>query len=482
MKKKIAAIGEKINSIFQKCPLVTIKVPKDHPLILVTASVDWEKLIEKAKEIRRKKLKMPWVGRSPHLRQLIGAVILRALKKCTLQEAMDLMRNYAPARILCGLINEKGEDSGWTPDFRTVWDFEELLGADGVAELTADLLRLAKDFGFTDSKTLCSDTTAQEASIPYPTEVGLMHGFSKTIENILKTVKEIPKQLRDPAAVVVEKIGKKVREYRLFAKNSGKKTESHQVAPEADEILARHGRSIIHRDEIHGSKALGKGKTRSQSAGTAAENGYKAHAASQIFYQKWQAYLQQDHLAFSPRGAINCTRKEWKESRIRPEMAGESSSGWLCLDSYPFIVKTTVGFRLCSSSNQRTYRFIWRAAEGIRIRSRSMEPTAHSTNQGQRGKKSSDCSERKSEMEGFRSMQKANDTGARAGRGLNWMLEEDRLQQAPYKKYTRNVKISSKNSLAIKFDEFSQRYGNCNGSVRAIGTFIEMPVILTSNP
>lgn len=223
MKKKIAAIGEKINSIFQKCPLVTIKVPKDHPLILVTASVDWEKLIEKAKEIRRKKLKMPWVGRSPHLRQLIGAVILRALKKCTLQEAMDLMRNYAPARILCGLINEKGEDSGWTPDFRTVWDFEELLGADGVAELTADLLRLAKDFGFTDSKTLCSDTTAQEASIPYPTEVGLMHGFSKTIENILKTVKEIPKQLRDPAAVVVEKIGKKVREYRLFAKTQERK-------------------------------------------------------------------------------------------------------------------------------------------------------------------------------------------------------------------------------------------------------------------
>src|SRR5215210_478420 len=311
---------------------------------------------------------------------------------------------------------------------------------------------------------------------------GLDAWVLKDNREYLKNGKRNPETAPRPCSSSSRKNWKESSRIPLICKNSGKKTESHQVAPEADEILARHGRSIIHRDEIHGSKALGKGKTRSQSAGTAAENGYKAHAASQIFYQTWQAHLQQDHLAFSPRGAINCTRKEWKESRIRPEMAGESSSGWLCLDSYPFIVKTTVGFRLCSSSNQRTYRFIWRAAEGIRIRSRSMEPTAHSTNQGQRGKKSSDCSERKGEMEGFRSMQKANDTGARAGRGLNWMLEEDRLQQAPYKKYTRNVKISSKNSLAIKFDEFSQRYGNCNGSVRAIGTFIEMPVILTSNP
>lgn len=223
MKKKIAAIAEKINFIFQKCPSVTIEVQKDHPLIVVTASVDWKKYIEKVKEIRRKKLKMPHVGRSPHLRQMIGAVILRALKRCTLLEAMDLMRNYAPARILCGLIDEKGVDSGWTPDFRSLWDFEQLLGPEGIAELTADLLRSAKDFGFTDSKTLCADTTAQEASIPYPTEVGLMHSFSKTIQNLLSSVKTGSSQLRDKATSIIEEISQKVRKYRLFAKTPEKK-------------------------------------------------------------------------------------------------------------------------------------------------------------------------------------------------------------------------------------------------------------------
>jgi IS5 family transposase len=223
MKKKIAAIGEKINSIFQKCSSVSIKIQENHPLVLVTAAVNWDEYIKKVEEIRQKKLKRPHVGRSPHLRQMIGAVILRALKRCTLQEAMDLMRHYAPARILCGFIDEKGVDSGWTPDFRTLSDFEALLGADGIAELTADLLRSAKDFGFTDSKTLCSDTTAQEASIPYPTEVGLMSSFAKSIQSMLQTVKTGSVQLRDKAISTIEDIAKKVREYRLFAKTPERK-------------------------------------------------------------------------------------------------------------------------------------------------------------------------------------------------------------------------------------------------------------------
>ena len=223
MKKKIAAIAKKVNSIFKKCHSVTIEVQQDHPLILVSASVNWENYVQKAQEIRKQKLKKPQVGRTPHLRQLVGAVILRAIKRCTLQECMDLMRHYAPARILCGLVDEKGVDSGWTPDFRTVSDFEILLGADGVAALTDNLIVAAKDLDFTDSKTLCSDTTAQEASIPYPTEVGLMSSFAKSIESMLQTIESGSDQLRAKAHSKIASISKKVREYRLFAKTPERK-------------------------------------------------------------------------------------------------------------------------------------------------------------------------------------------------------------------------------------------------------------------
>lgn len=260
MRKKIAAIAEKINFIFQKCPSVTIKVQKDHPLILVTASVDWEKYIERTKEIRRKKLKMPHVGRSPHLRQMIGAVMLRALKRCTLLDAMDLMRHYAPARILCGLINEKGEDCGWTPDYRSLWDFEQLLGPDGIADLTADLLRSARDFGFTDPKTLCADTTAQEASIPYPTEVGLMHSFAKTVQNILSTVKTGSTQVRDKIVSTIEDISKKVRKYRLFAKAPEKKQALTKSLLRLTKSLHSTATQLAGELKIAGQKLSAKGK------------------------------------------------------------------------------------------------------------------------------------------------------------------------------------------------------------------------------
>lgn len=260
MKKKLAAIAEKINFIFKKCPSVTIETQKDHPLILVTASVDWEKYIERVKEIRKKKLRLPHVGRSPHIRQMIGAVMLRALKKCTLQEAMDLMRNYAPARILCGLIDENGVDSGWTPDYRSVWDFEQLLGPDGVSALTADLLRSANDLGFTDSKTLCADTTAQEASIPYPTEVGLMHSFSKTVQSILKTVKIGSVQLRDKAISTIGNIFKKVRKYRLFAKTPDRKQRVMKSLFRLTKSLHSAATQLAEEMKCVGQKLSAKGK------------------------------------------------------------------------------------------------------------------------------------------------------------------------------------------------------------------------------
>lgn len=236
-----------------------MKAEEGHPLILLTAAIDWEKSIQKAKEIRSKKLRMPQVGRAPHLRELIGALLFRTIKKCTLLEAMDMMKNYVPARILCGLVDTEGNNTDWTPDYRTLWDFEVLMGADGISELTADLLILARDFGFTDGEVLCSDTTAQEASIPYPTEVGLMHSFGKTIQSVLNTVQVGSREVRKQAGFILGDIFKKVRGYRLFAKTPEKKQEVTQSLLKLTKELHTFGKGIETELKAMGQKLKGQG-------------------------------------------------------------------------------------------------------------------------------------------------------------------------------------------------------------------------------
>jgi hypothetical protein len=223
MIKKLASICSKIKGFSKKFREIVIKVPEDHFLVVLTGILEWEELIRVAKARRTQVLKMPHVGRRPHLREMLGVLILRAIKSCTLQEAMDLARHYAPARILCGFIDDKGVDSGMGPDFRTISDFEILMGQEGLREINAIVLRAAAKLGFADIKGLCADTTAQEAAIPYPTEVGLMRSFARSVINGITALKSIPGALKEQVLEFGEKINKEVRKYRLFAKDLGEK-------------------------------------------------------------------------------------------------------------------------------------------------------------------------------------------------------------------------------------------------------------------
>lgn len=229
MVKQIAEVRSKIKNISQKSLEVRVRVPEDHFLVTLTAILEWEQLIEIARARRSAVLKMPQVGRRPHLREMLGVLVLRAVKSCTLQEAMDLARHYAPARILCGFIDETGKDSGLGPDFRTISDFEILMGEAGMKQFNAVVLRAAAVLGFADIKGLCADTTAQEASIPYPTEVGLMRSFARSVLNGVKAFVGLPSTMKKEIQDIVEGIGKKVRKYRLFAKTSEEKRAIGQI-------------------------------------------------------------------------------------------------------------------------------------------------------------------------------------------------------------------------------------------------------------
>lgn len=200
-----------------KPPSLRIRIAPDHLMVVLKKQLDWDLLEEIVINCRKRKIKNA-AGRKPHLLILLGAVIVRCLKSCTLRETAELIRYFAPARHLCGL----GLLS-WTPDFRTISDFEIMLGPEGLNEINDHILHTAHQAGFVDIKGLCSDTTAQEARIPYPNEVGLMNSFARSVSTAARCLTGKSSALLGKICSQTTLIKKLVRKHRLFCKKRPEK-------------------------------------------------------------------------------------------------------------------------------------------------------------------------------------------------------------------------------------------------------------------
>lgn len=201
-----------------------IPLPDNHPMVVLTDTVDWTGMEVRAEEIREKKLKNA-AGRPPHLRATLGALILMALRKLPYREVEEQVRYYAPARYLCGLT-----ETDWTPDFRTIQDFAQLLGEDGVKLINEGVVKQAVKLGLADSKVAVADMTAQEAAIPHPNEMGLLAGFIRSVESAAKKVGQSLRGFVAKAAGKLKAAKEQVRKYRLFAKDKTKAAKDRMVA------------------------------------------------------------------------------------------------------------------------------------------------------------------------------------------------------------------------------------------------------------
>ena len=218
----------------------TIPIAEDHKLVHMTDTLDWTEMEQRAQQIRSAKLKNA-AGRPPHLRASLGAMLLMATRKLTYREAEDLIRYYAPARYLCGLT-----ETEWTPDFTTIQDFTELMGEEGIKLINQYVVHRAVKEKLANPRIAVADTTAQEAAIPYPNEMGLMAGFLTSVAAAGRRAGRALKEFMDKTAIQFQAARQKVREYRLFAKS--KQSKDRVMAQMAD---------IVEKLNEHLGKALG---------------------------------------------------------------------------------------------------------------------------------------------------------------------------------------------------------------------------------
>lgn len=211
-----------------------VEVAEDHELVQLARSLDWIELERAAAAIREQKVKGPG-GRIPHLRVMLGAMALMALRRKTYRETEDQLRYYVPARYLCDLM-----DTSWTPDFTTLQDFAELMGEEGMEALNEAVVKQAVAKGFEDPRVAVADMTAQEAAIPYPNEVGLMGSFARGAGKAVAALGRVATKLRAKMAKGLSQVKKLVRKHRLFAKTSEARREvTTELLSASEKLLAQ---------------------------------------------------------------------------------------------------------------------------------------------------------------------------------------------------------------------------------------------------
>lgn len=222
--RKSQSRGKCQGELFARSKRPVIAIEENHRLVRMTEELDWGEMEAVVQKIRMSKLKNE-AGRPPHLRALIGAVVLRATRHMSYDETEDQIRHYGPARYLCGLT-----ETEWTPDANTIFDFEQLLGEDGMNRLNEYAVKDAVKQGLADPRVIVADTTAQEASIPYPNEMGLMATFLTALAAASTKAGGALKAFAKKVADKFQAGKKRLREYRLFAKDKTKQAKNKLVA------------------------------------------------------------------------------------------------------------------------------------------------------------------------------------------------------------------------------------------------------------
>jgi hypothetical protein len=208
--------GSRQRELFTRSMEPVIRIETTHPLVLLADEIDWTTVTNRVEVIRERKLKSA-AGRPPHLRALIGAMLLKATRDMTWRQTEDQVRHYAPARYLCGLT-----ETHWSPDHTTLHDFAQLLGEDGVALVNEFAVRWAIKEKLASPTVAVADTTAQEAAIGHPNEMGLMASFVASVTLAARRAGRALAGLARRAGKALKAAGKKLWGYRLRAKDASK--------------------------------------------------------------------------------------------------------------------------------------------------------------------------------------------------------------------------------------------------------------------
>jgi len=230
--------------------IVSIYVEPNHPLLQLKRALPWVTLCEvmtrrwaAAGKNTDGRPGLPWDV------SLYGPlVVLMCVKHLHAREMEAYLAENVVARVFIG---RQGDPRPQIRDHSNIARAYTALGKDGVDEINALILHVARDLGFADISILSSDTTAQELPIGYPNEPGILGGLAQRCGRALVKLKTRAVLGVEAALTQVQTILRTVKEHHLFAKSRAAKrqvltrllTEVGQLVVQTRPIVTRLGQS-----------------------------------------------------------------------------------------------------------------------------------------------------------------------------------------------------------------------------------------------
>jgi len=225
-------MGEQSDSISQDICLspqngevVSIHVPKDHPLLQLKAALDWQKLEEVMGTHWRKAGKNIDGGRGCAFPVLFYArlLVLMAVKSMNSRQ----MQQYISESVVARLFLEVREPMRFQlKDHSSIARAQEALGKAGYKEVNQLMVKEAVRFGFGNAQVLSSDTTVQTPQIGYPHEAGILRSVAQRVARVARSLKKAGYRSAEQLSECVKEVLSEVKNYYLFAKAEEAKSES----------------------------------------------------------------------------------------------------------------------------------------------------------------------------------------------------------------------------------------------------------------
>jgi hypothetical protein len=203
---------------------VSIYVDHRHPLLQLKRALPWEALCEVMTRHWRRAGKntdgrpgLPW-----DVSLYVPLLVLMLVKKLHARALEAYVAENVVARVFIG---RQDDPRPQLRDHSNIARAYTTLGQEGVEEINALGLHVAKDLGFADVSILSSDTTAQELPIGYPNEPGILRGLAQRCGRALVKLQARGVLGADPALAQVQSILRTVKEHHLFAKGKQAKRQ-----------------------------------------------------------------------------------------------------------------------------------------------------------------------------------------------------------------------------------------------------------------
>ena len=218
---------------------VSIYVDYNHPLLQLKRALPWAALFEvmtrrwaAAGKNTDGRPGLPW-----DVALYVPLVVLMFVKHLHAREMESYLAENVVARVFIG---RQGDPRPQIRDHSNIARAYAALGKEGVDEINALILHVAKDLGFADVSILSSDTTAQELPIGYPNEPGILRGWAQRCGRALAKLKTRGVLGVDTALAQVQTILRSVKEHHLFAKGT---QDKRQVLTR---LLTEVGQLVVH--------------------------------------------------------------------------------------------------------------------------------------------------------------------------------------------------------------------------------------------